>query len=639
MAELNLTTLPELKKPSIVSIVSSTGQEIIEVSRPSLDIEYVGVAPNQRINILVRVPKFMAQYKAVLVGLGARYSGIEKLWRMPAFLCVAIAAEETFVSPWIQRKEGFKLSDHIDVSEGYQEWKELGIAQFDDVRIPESVRSVWDGHDKNCDIPQCPLYHGLFTYQKNEVIKLVGDPYNHGGELCSLSPGLGKTVVAMTAAAILGLQRVLIIAPLTLLSTWQWEKTKFFSKSGTMAQSRLPARLRTVHGEVPPEDGWVVTNYNTVTSAKRIADFCEYQWDCLIIDESILIKNRKSQRFMNIKNLRQSADRVWLLSGSPISKHPSDLWAQFNMINHRGFSSFWRFTQRWCSVEQTDWGTKITGSSGRDLRRDFADILSVKNQEEVLPDLPDMRFEHINCPIQYEPRQLRIYKTMAEKYIAQLEETGEEIGAAGKLAQLIRLQQIASNVINLSTSMEGKWADISTKANTLLEMVDAEDIEYPAIVWTHWRPGAQALTDRLKGLAEEQGLKVALIQGDMDEEERTDLFRRFKGANNAYTDADIDLLVLSLAVGKFGLSMQKTKTVIYMDKTWNADDYFQSIMRVRRIGLTHSPRVITLHSPGTIDEWIEENLAGKSIDIAHITNSSLAKMLRSLNRQLEVAVA
>lgn len=630
----------------IISILSRTGQEIKDVSRPEIDIEYVGVEPNVHINLLVRVPKFMAQYKAVLSGLGGKYSGVEKIWRLPAFLCNAIACEETFVSPFIRRGASFNMADNIDLSAGYLEWKEIGIMQFDELRIPDNLRTAWDGHDVNCHAatckdPECPeklthcrKFHGLYDFQKDAVRWLVQNPYNHPGLLLSLSPGLGKTICAMIAAGILGYQRVLIIAPLSLLSVWQMEKSKWFGKSGG-SDSRLGIRLRTIHGEKKiPEEGWVVTNYNTVTSDKHIGNFSEEQWDCIIIDESILIKNRESQRFQKIKNLRQSADRIWLLSGSPISKHPSDLWSQYNIIEHRGFPSFIRFRNRWCAVEETEWGDKIIGSSGRDLRRDFADIMYVKNQEEVLPDLPDMRFEHINCAIQYVPTQLRIYKQMATEFLATLE-SGEEIDANGKLAQLTRLQQITSNVINLSTGLAGKWQDLSIKDNVLAEMLESEDIEFPALIWTHWRPGAEALLDRVRGALSEQDVHAEIIMGDMPMEERDEMFRRFKGAPNAFTDADIDVLILSMMVGKFGLSFQKTKTVIYKDKTWFADDYVQSLMRVRRIGLTHSPRVITLHCPGTIDEWIEENLAGKAVDIANVTNADLAKMLRSLNRQLE----
>jgi hypothetical protein len=99
----------------------------------------------------------------------------------------------------------------------------------------------------------------------------------------------------------------------------------------------------------------------------------------------------------------------------------------------------------------------------------------------------------------------------------------------------------------------------------------------------------------------------------------------------------MDVLVLSLGVGKFGHSMQKTRTTIYLDLTWAMDDYVQSLHRVRRIGLTHTPRVITLTNPGSIDEMVQENLAGKAIDVSHITNAQLASMLRALGHVFDTS--
>jgi hypothetical protein len=75
------------------------------------------------------------------------------------------------------------------------------------------------------------------------------------------------------------------------------------------------------------------------------------------------------------------------------------------------------------------------------------------------------------------------------------------------------------------------------------------------------------------------------------------------------------------------------RTIIYVDKTWNADDYFQSLHRVRRIGLEHRPVVVTLRAPGTVDELVEENLEGKLGGISRITRSSLRELLLGLGRE------
>jgi SNF2 family DNA or RNA helicase len=605
--------------------MDAAAKQMLEtVNQPQVDIEYAlsSALTDQKVPsaISVRLPSHAYGVRTTLRDqLSARWSSKDQAWRLPPYLAYARALEEEF-------SRSFQKPIYRD---GYDEWRNIGLEAKEELRVPDSLKWVWEGHDASCSKEGCSEFHGLYPFQKDAVRYLLENPYDHPGVLLALSPGLGKTVVALTAAAMLDMQRVLIISPLSLLSVWEWEAAKWFGKA---SPSRLPARFRAVHGESPPDDGWVVTNYNTVTSPRRNSDYWEQTWDAIILDESVLIKNRKSQRFANIKNLRGSTDRVWLLSGSPITKHPNDLWSQFHLIEQRAWPAYWKFTRRWCAVEKNIYGTRILGSSGRDLKKDFEDVLFVKNQEEVLPDLPDMIFTNVNVGLTHP--QHRTYDTMLTKFVAILEKAGVELDAPSKLAQLTRLQQIASNVCNLSSSEtlgSGHWPDSSSKAEALEEMLQAESLEFPLLVWTHWKPGAEALAIRLEAL----GLKVGIITGDLSEEERTDVFADYKGSSNADPNAKLDILILQLGVGKFGVNLQKTRSIVYVDRTWSADDYVQSLYRVRRIGLTHVPHVYILHAPNTIDDMVEDNLAGKMVPISEITNSKLANLLKGLSARLK----
>lgn len=567
--------------------------QLAPILQPTLDVS------RDRNILLLRNLGYNKALIALAKELGGRWSTQHEAWKFPLYICNGIAVEETF--------EHYRLVKSLE----YREWKDASSVSPDDVIIPASVKATYDK---------------LYPFQKEAVDWLVENPYGHPGTLLALSPGLGKTVVALTAAGALQLDRVLIIAPLSLLNVWRWEHEKWFGRS---SGSSLPP-LTVSYGKKPPTEGWVVTNYNTVTSPSRASEYWEEDWDLIIMDESVLIKNRKTQRFANIKNLRESTDRIWLLSGSPITRHPNDLWAQFHIIEPRAFPSYWRFTKRWCVVEKTIWGTAIKGSAARNMHKDFADLLFVKHQEEVLPDLPEMVFQNLSARMT--GVQEKIYAQMESQFVAQLEEE-VSMDAPTKLAQLIRLQQISSNLCNLNASSllrdAADWPDASGKHTLIEELLEAEAIDLPLLIWTHWSPGARTLEDRLM-----VKYNVGLIQGGMDNDERDDLFSRFKGSKDKVADADVDILILALGVGKFGHTLNQTKTVIYLDKTWNADDYIQSLHRVKRIGLTHSPRVISIGCPGTVDDLVEENLAGKMEPIAHITNADLVKLLRSLNRHI-----
>jgi hypothetical protein len=88
-----------------------------------------------------------------------------------------------------------------------------------------------------------------------------------------------------------------------------------------------------------------------------------------------------------------------------------------------------------------------------------------------------------------------------------------------------------------------------------------------------------------------------------------------------------------LGVGKFGHTLINTQSAIYVDRTFDGDAFYQSLHRLERFGLDHSPQVIVLRVPGTVEEFnVEENLAGKMETVAHITEADLASLLRSLGR-------
>lgn len=462
----------------------------------------------------------------------------------------------------------------------------------------------------------------LFGFQVGGVSRLLHA--SPRGQLMVASPGLGKTAMAIVAAdEAQPDDQVVIVSPAPLLKTWKRE-------IGVWARD---PRVAIVHGGAPDWDEvraarWIVTSWDILALHQ---DWFLDSWPLWILDESVMAKSRRSTRSMAMRggrrkqktklgearkpdkvwaNLRKGVERVWLLSGSPTTRYADDLWAQLSLIWPKAFKSYWRFAERYCVIEENRWapgpGTVVATRRDRDAVADNSDLITVINQKDVL-DLPEYLTEAIDVDLT--PKQRKAYDDMQRKFVAQLD-AGPDLVAENRISQLTYLQQIVS-----------WWDGSSAKHDAIIELILGGAWEFPMLIWTHWAEGAEALTDRLR----EANVDAIHVRGGMSQKKQDE-------GVEAYKRGDHDVLVFSLGVGKFGHTLTNTKTVIYVDKTWNADDYHQSLRRVRRIGLTHRPVLVTVRAPGTVDELVELNLEGKVEGISRVTNADLKELLLGLGR-------
>lgn len=459
----------------------------------------------------------------------------------------------------------------------------------------------------------------LFDWQVPVARKLADS--EHGMLLCA-TPGLGKTAMSIVAAdAAVPEDQVLVVAPAKLLRTWEREIRKWCRGEAT-----VDVLKGTPDWTVVGQARWLLVSWDVFTRHQDWFDSPTQPWPLWILDESVMAKSRRSTRAMAVKggtrrrtkadgtvevkrwtNLRKSVRRVWLLSGSPTTRHADDLWSQLAMIWPRAFPSYWRFAERYCHVEETVWAKTVIGTrKDRDAVRDNEDLIVVVDQESVI-DLPEYLFEAVDVDLL--PRQARAFEEMLKDYVATLDDSTMLV-AENRMAQLVALQQITSY-----------WQGESAKHDALVSLVEAGVYEAPHLIWTHWREGADALTHRVT----DAGLRVEHVMGGMSEKTSDRMIEDYKAGK-------LDALVLSVGVGKFGHTLTNTRTVHWVDKTFNADDYVQGLRRVRRIGLTWRPVSVTYRAPFTTDDLIEMNLEGKIDSIARVTNASLRELLLGLGR-------
>ena len=469
---------------------------------------------------------------------------------------------------------------------------------FSDVQIsPEVLQQI---KPKHVQLPLEIAEHSeILPFQKEAIQFLVGAKR---GMLC-LAPGLGKSLCTIFAADAAELKHVLVISPLSLLYNWKAEIAKWGSGSVDICHKTAVAA---------PVARWVITNYDTV---RLHPENFKMTWDCIIIDESILIKNRKALRTKTIKKLvmQTKPEYVWLLSGAPTSKLYDDLWAQLNVLLPARFGSYWRFAERYCFVEQSHWGWEILANkpgAAVALLKDLGDMYFARTHSQVLPELPDWIFSDVYIPMG--ETQDKMYIEMEDTFVAQLED-GNTLLAPNMLAQLMRLIQIASNPILIG------GAKGSAKWDAVEELLQFEQL--PAIIWTSFVKTADIITKRL-----EKKYKVARLAAQHSPTQRQDIVNKFQAGK-------LDVLITNPQIGRFGLTLTAARTVIYLERTYDGDAYYQSLYRVKRIGTKYSPHVIhlitkRLDGGNTVDYVISRVLEAKKKNVMAITTGELKKLFR-----------
>lgn len=573
--------------------------------------------------------------KLVKDELGGRWDEKKGGWRLaPTSLAVIRLVELYGVNMLKGAPE--EVSDLMD-----EEW---GFKRFSKSELKDAQRH--------------PSWNELYDFQKEGVEYLAGNP--HGAGLCGLSWGLGKAATAIVAANLCEAKRVLVLAPLTLAPAWLDEIETWGLPCAThraTAQDRAPASegwtianheviqevvLRTEDGEtIQPE--WVTNAREVkrwigigpkkrnakgkeVPARKRIVrvrrDYLEVDWDLIIVDESVIIKNREAVKADVLKNLRKKSDPlVFLLSASPTTKWRDDLFRQLSIAYPRAFTSYWRFAEFFCVVDKEGWGWTIEGDRpDRDPHHYLRDLIWMKSEEEAGIELP----EYHESVLLVEPgkRQRQALDSMLNDWIVELDEDPEALVADTWLARTTRVQQITSNLGALpKPSGGGFYKPDSAKARALLDLIRQGDVQMPLLAWTWFIESTELLRDTIKRTFPE--LEVTSVTGEDTRAHKEEMLQKFK-------DGELNVLVLQMGVGKFGHTFTKTRSIYYHDRTFDSDAYIQSRRRVRRIGLKHRPTLIIPKIKNSADQLIDANLDGKLRSVAQLSNANLAELLRGL---------
>tara|TARA_R110001583_G_scaffold40337_6_gene128914 strand:+ start:1238 stop:2680 length:1443 start_codon:yes stop_codon:yes gene_type:complete len=316
----------------------------------------------------------------------------------------------------------------------------------------------------------------------------------------------------------------------------------------------------------------------------------------MIVDESTTIKNRKAQRTKNLMTLTKYSRYRRILTGSPVTKSPMDLFSQCNFLDERalGYNSYFAFQSRYAVVQKRVMGARsfqeITGYRRLDELNEKLFEFSTRVLKEECLDLPEKVY--IKREVELTDEQAKVYTQMKKLALAQME-GGDLATTESVLTQIMRLQQICCGFFQPDV---GRIQPLkNNRLNELMSITD--ELQGKAIIWASYTHDIQQIADTLRDRFGPDS--VALYYGETPQDQRQEIVDRFQDVNNP-----LRFFVGQPRTGGYGITLTAANTVIYYSNSYDLEIRLQSEDRAHRIGQKNIVTYIDLVSPNTIDEKV-----------------------------------
>ncbi len=336
----------------------------------------------------------------------------------------------------------------------------------------------------------------------------------------------------------------------------------------------------------------------------------------MVVDESTAIKNRKANRTKAIVAAGKFFTYKRLLTGSPVTKSPMDLFSQCLFLgdNYLGYPNYYAFQGRYAVVQRRSMGHRsfqqIVGFQRLDeLNLKLDDFSSRVLKKECL-DLPEKVY--IRREVELTSEQKKLYRQMSKLALAELQD-GSLVSTNNVLTQIMRLQQICCGHVK---DDQGFLIDIDN--NRLDELLNiCEETSGKVIIWANW---VHDIVNIDEALAIRFGQKtVQSYYGSTEASTRQNVVEEFQNP-----DSPMRFFVGNSRTGGMGITLTEASTVIYYSNNYDLEIRVQSEDRAHRIGQKNNVTYIDLVSPRTIDEKILTALQNKQ----NIASTVLGEELR-----------
>ena len=346
-------------------------------------------------------------------------------------------------------------------------------------------------------------------------------------------------------------------------------------------------------------------------STKKGLDFAAKFMSChktmLAVDESTTIKNPTAKRTKSILQLGKQAEYRRILTGSPVTKSPLDLYTQCAFLDEflLGFNSFYAFRNRYAHMVERNFGGRrvqlIASYQRLDELSDNIKKFSYRVLKEDCLDLPDKIYTKREVELTEE--QSKAYATMKSAALALLK--GKMATAPHVLTQMMRLHQITCGHLKNDDGTTTKL-----KNNRMKELLSLlEEVEGKVIIWANYIYDIENIVETIN---EVYG-KDSIVQyyGAVKSEDRQEAITKFQDPNSK-----VRFFVGNPQTAGYGITLTAASNVVYYSNGYDLEKRLQSEDRAHRIGQKKSVTYVDLIAPKTVDEKIVKALR-KKMNIAN----------------------
>lgn len=404
-------------------------------------------------------------------------------------------------------------------------------------------------------------------YQAYCIQRVVEDP----AVGLFLRPGLGKTVITLSAVNILKyfrwqVQKVLVVAPKKVAeATWSKEAAKWDHLQHLRTSVVLGSATKRIKALNTPADIYVINRENV----EWLVDYYKQAWpfDMVVLDESTSFKNSQSKRWKAMRRVRRFIKRMVLLTGTPSSKGLIDLWAQVYLLDcgERLGQSLSAYRERYFDPDQRS-RTQVFSYKAKDGAESavldaISDICISMKAEDYL-ELPD--FIQHEVPVLLDAKARRAYDQFERDLLLEVDE--DVITAASAAVLVGKLLQMCNGAVY---SNDGHIVPVhDCKLEAYLELLEQLNGEH-CLTFYGYQHDRDRILEALK--KHRKDLRVRVYKTVEDEE--------------AWNNGEVDVLLVHPASCAYGLNLQAGgQHVVWYGLNWSFELNDQGNCRLYRQG-------------------------------------------------------